>query len=78
MPVNKESAAKALQTKRDTQIRYGRITGLPAETSVRVETPNERRYHGKKGVVKEHNLGEVGVDFGGALVWFLPAQLIKL
>jgi hypothetical protein len=74
----KETAAKALETKRANQVKYGRITGLPAETRVRVDTPREKTYHGRRGVVKEHNMGEVGVDFGGALVWFTKDQLIKL
>lgn len=75
----KESAAKALETKRANQIKYTRITGLPVDANVKVNTPKEKRYHGRKGIVKEHNMGEVGVDFGGdSLVWFLKDQLIKL
>ncbi len=78
----KETAAKALETKRATQAKYGRITGLPAGTRVKIDTPREKTYHGRRGVVKEHNTGmgepEIGVDFGGALVWFTKDQLIKL
>lgn len=75
----KESAAKANITKAENAIKYARITGLPKGTKVKVNTPQERRYHGKTGEVIEHNMGETGVDFGsGALVWFLPNQLIKV
>ena len=57
----------------------GRIVGLPVRCKVRVNTPREPRYHGKEGVVSEHNLGEVGVKFGGgAAVWFLPDMLIRV
>jgi len=57
----------------------GRIVGLPVRCVVRVNTPRELRYHGKTGTVSEHNLGEVGVRFGGGpAVWFLPDMLIRV
>jgi hypothetical protein len=73
-----ETAAKAAATKIAKQASAGRITGFPKNTKVKVNTPRERRYHGKVGIVESHNLGEIGVDFGsGSQVWFYPHQLTK-
>lgn len=74
-----ESAAKAQKTRADNKIKYERITGFPEDARVRVDTPNERRYHSRTGTVATHHLGEIGVDFGtGSLVWFLSHQLVRL
>lgn len=51
---------------------------LTRGTKVRVNTPNEPRFHGRTGTVVSFNLGEVGVRFsssGTQLVWFLPQTL---
>lgn len=74
-----ESAAKAMATKQARVQQYSRITGLPIGSEVKPQTPNEPRYHNRKGTVKEHHMGEVGVDFGtGSSVWYLPHSLIRV
>jgi hypothetical protein len=65
-------------TKQTRVAQYERITGLPVGASVKPDTPQEPRYHGRKGVVKAHHMGEVGVNFGtGSSVWYLPRQLVR-
>ncbi len=73
-----DAAAKAQETKRAKQQTAARITGFPNGTAVRVNTPKEKRYHGRRGTVETHNLGEIGVNFGSnTLVWFYPHELEK-
>lgn len=78
MAGTKESAAKTLATKLANQRQAETLTSLRNGTAVIVNTPRERVYHGRKGVVETHNLGEVGIDFSsGNLVWFRPDQLVR-
>lgn len=79
MADNKESAAKTAATKLEKQRTAETLTSLRNGTQVKVNTPRERVYHGREGVVETHNMDEIGIDFGsGNLVWFRPGQLIKI
>jgi hypothetical protein len=69
---------KGLATKLATAAKAVKITGLPKGAQVQVNSTC--RYNGKRGVVDCHNLGEVGVQFGGggAAVWFAPEELLRV
>jgi hypothetical protein len=49
--------------------------GFPRGTEVKVNTPTEPRFHGKKDIVTSHNMGEIGVRLGITIVWYLPSEL---
>lgn len=75
-----EEQRRAMTEGRERAKEAGRIVGFPVRCAVRVDTPQEPRFHGKTGTVSEHNLGEIGVRFsaGGPAVWFLPNMLIRV
>jgi hypothetical protein len=73
-----EAAQKAQATRLAKQQTAAKSTGFPNGTTVKVNTPRERHYHGRIGTVETHNLGEIGVTFASnTLIWFRADQLVK-
>lgn len=75
-----EEQRKAMSDGRAAAKERTRIVGFPLGCVVRVNHPRDRQYHGKEGIVGEHNMGEVGVRFakGGPSIWYRPTDLERV
>lgn len=63
--------AKALAAENDDQF------PTKGRTYAKVVRGN-KSYIGKVGAIREHNEGEIGLDFGQALVWFTRDELVRV
>jgi hypothetical protein len=75
-----ERAAKAQATKEAKALAAENDEQFPTKgrTYAKVIKGN-RSYLGKVGAIREHNEGEIGLDFGGdALVWFARHELVRV
>lgn len=75
-------AAKALETRAAKLERAEKDDTFPIGAEVKVKEDARAAYYcGQRGVVREHNMGEVGVRFNETDVtaaYFLRSELIKL